>query len=74
MTTTARALDLPATSPAAGWTVSLTHEGDTYTVTLHANSDVIAYTGAGAVAAQIAYDCITARRVYVDAWNRAVNA
>lgn len=74
MTTTTRALDLPATSPAAGWTVSLTHDGDTYTVTLHADSDVIAYTGTEEVAALSAYDCITARRVYVDAWNRAVNA
>lgn len=69
-----RQLDLPATSPAAGWTVSLSQDGDTYTVTLHADTDVVAYTGTDESQALSAYDLITGRRVYVDAWNRVVNA
>jgi hypothetical protein len=76
MSTTTRALDLPADSPAGGWTVSLTTAGDVYTVTLHgpASGDVVAYSGADSNRAHWVYDCITGTSAYTDAWNRAVNA
>jgi hypothetical protein len=73
MSTTTRSIDVP-NSPASSWTVDLAHDGGTYTVTLHADSDVVAYSGTDKAAALNAYDHITARKVYVDAWNRVVNA
>jgi hypothetical protein len=69
--------ELTVGGPATGWTVTLEETVNTYTVTLHTNDEsitVMSGDGMSQVYAWHVYEHVTATGVFVDAWNRAVNA